>query len=106
MITTLRSCVLYSTSHPSPAQNKKKINALNGFVSFVGDIGLLGNKITVIEIENIRKNLPLSTNGKQIRDLISYEEFYHWLRSLACCLYYQQLQCPKKSLHQFLIEVF
>jgi hypothetical protein len=66
-------------------QNKKKMNSVDGFVSFVGDIGLLGNKITVIEIENIRKSIQ-STNGKQSPDLISYEEFYHCLPRLGSSL--------------------
>lgn len=82
---------------------------MNGLVAFLGDMGLLGNRITVLEIENIcrtiyssRESSHSSTNSRQ---LMTYEEFYLWLREIACCLYYEQLLCPKKSLHKLLVEV-
>ena len=78
---------------------------INGLVSFLGDMGILSNSITVIEIENIRRQIQ--QNETKHSSFMSYEEFYLWLRSVACCLFsISPSSCPKKSLHKFLVEVY
>lgn len=88
-------------------------STINGLISLLGDCGLLNNKITIIEVENIRKfaennnnNNNNNYNNNNNRNEITYEQFYLWLRGISCFLYYKQLNCTKKSLHKLLVQVF
>lgn len=80
-----------------------KTNSFGGFVSFVGDLKLLSNRISLIEVETVfRKALGSARNA---HSSMTYEDFYSCLRSVGCILYINTAENSRRALHCLLTEV-
>jgi hypothetical protein len=78
---------------------------LDCLVSFLGDLGILSNKLTIFEVDSLYNSI-MSDDSKQTQDTrMSYEKFYAWLRGVARVLYAPMLNDNRKALHALLTEV-
>jgi hypothetical protein len=75
-------------------------------VAFLGDLGLLGNRVSVFEAERVRRTITLSpsTAGAGGGDSITYEQFYSWLRGVSAIYYATEVDSSRKALHMMLTE--
>jgi hypothetical protein len=88
-----------------PLQDLSKGQSLNALVSFLGDLGLLGNRISVFEAERVRQSImsqpvAIAANG----DSITYEQFYSWLRGVSAIYYATEVDSSRKALHMMLTQ--
>ena len=79
-----------------------KTNTFNGFFSFMGDLNVLGNQISLIEVETV---LRKSCGADKPANGMTYEEFYSSVRRIGCILYHGVAGSTRRALHFFLTEV-
>ena len=87
-------------------------------VAFLGDLGLLGNRISVFEAEKVRQSIMSQATEEDIHndvntdtedtvsggDCITYEQFYSWLRGVAVLYYTSEESSSRKALHLLLTK--
>ena len=78
---------------------------MDALVAFLGDLGLLGNRVSVLDAEKVRQSIMVTSsavvNGGA-GDSITYEQFYSWLRGISSIYYATEESSSRKALHRML----
>lgn len=85
-------------------QDLVKSQSLDALVAFLGDLGLLGNRVSVFEAEEVRDAIVSQAAGTTSSDAISYEQFYSWLRGVSAIYYATEVDNSRKALHMMLTQ--
>lgn len=86
-------------------QDLAKGQSLDALMAFLGDLGLLGNRVSVFEAEQVRQEIMSQPDVvPSSGDSITYEQFYAWLRGVSTLYYASEESSSRKALHRMLTQ--